>query len=80
MDYTIKTNHQLGQALRSCRKERGLTQAVLGARVGLSQTDVSALEQNPGRSSAERLMRLLSALDLEIVLQDKLRQAPPCDW
>ena len=75
MDHTIKTAGQLGQALKSCRKERGLTQEALGNKVGLLQTDVSSMERDPGRSSSERLLRLLSALDMEIVLRDK-RQAP----
>ena len=74
MDHTIKTASQLGQALKSCRKERGLTQEALGTKVGLLQTDVSSMERDPGRSSSERLLRLLSALDMEIVLRDK-RQA-----
>lgn len=71
MDYTIATPTQLGKVLAGCRKEQRLTQSGLGARVGLLQKAVSAFESDPSRSSVQRLFRLLSALELELVLRDK---------
>jgi hypothetical protein len=37
----------------------------------LRQNAVSAIEADPGRSSVGRLFKLLSALDLELVVRDK---------
>ena len=71
MEYTVTTPSQLGQVLQGCRKQRGLTQRELGARVGLLQKAVSMLETDPSRTSVERLFKLLSALELQIVLRDK---------
>jgi len=71
MEYTVTTPSQLGRVLQGCRKQRGLTQRELGARVGLLQKAVSMLETDPSRASVDRLFRLLSALELQVVLRDK---------
>jgi len=77
MEYTVTTPSQLGQLLQGCRKQRGLTQRELGARVGLLQKAVSMLETDPSRTSVERLFQLLSALELQIVLRDKRAESTP---
>ena len=76
MEYTITTPTQLGQVLEGCRKQQKLTQSELGAKVGLLQKAISTFETDPSRTNVARLFRLLSALDLELVLRDK-RSAPP---
>lgn len=77
MEYTITTLTQLGQVLEGCRKQQGLTQRELGARIGLLQKAISAVESNPSRTSVERLFRVLSALELELVLRDKRSGTSP---
>lgn len=76
MAYTITTPGQLAKVLEGCRKQQRLTQSKLGAKVGLLQKAISAFETDPGRTNVARLFRLLSALDLELVLRDR-RSAPP---
>ncbi len=71
MEYTVHTPQQLAQALRSQRNSRRLTQKVAGAPVGLLPKTVSALESSPERSSVESLFKLLSALEMELVLRPK---------
>jgi HTH-type transcriptional regulator/antitoxin HipB len=71
MEYTVHTTRQLAQALRSQRSSKRLTQKVAGAPVGLLPKTVSALESSPQRSSVESLFKLLSALELELVLRPK---------
>lgn len=71
MDYFIPTSQHLGLALRSERKKKGLTQQEAGHRVGLYAKTVSALENHPGSATIESLMKLLSALDLELVVAPK---------
>ncbi len=71
MEYNVHTPQQLAQALRSQRKSRRLTQKAAGAPVGLLPKTVSALESSPERSSVESLFKLLSTLELELVLRPK---------
>lgn len=71
MDFTIRTPLQLAQALKAQRAGNKLTQQEAGKRVGLLPKTISALESTPGRSSVESLLKLLSALELELVLREK---------
>ena len=71
MEYTVHTPQQLAQALRSQRNSKQLTQKVAGTPVGLLPKTVSALESSPERSSVDSLFKLLSALEMELVLRPK---------
>ena len=64
----------LGQALRSERKLKGLSQKAVGHSVGMEQHTISKIEKgNPG-TELNTLFRLLAALDLELTIQP--RQKP----
>ena len=76
MRQIIRTSTQLGQMLQGQRKSLVLTQAELGAMVGISQKRQSALELAPERITVERLLRLISALNLEIIIQDRNHDEP----
>ncbi len=52
--------------IRMKRRELGLTQKELGARLGIDQRTVSALEKNPGSISSARLFAVLGALELQL--------------
>ena len=69
MEYPAQTSDQLAQALRCQRIAKRLTQQRAGAGVGLLPKTVSALETAPHRSTIKSLFKLLSALDLELVLR-----------
>jgi len=71
----LQTTHQLGVALRSRRKALQLTQAEVGAKVGMSQNRLSELELAPEELNVKQLMMLLSVLGLELTLQ--VRDAKP---
>ena len=71
VDHVARTPAQLGPILKSCRIERGLTQRSAGAPVGLKQSTVSQIEAHAERSSVASLYKLLSALNLELVISDK---------
>lgn len=77
MDYLIKTPAQLGPLLAGTRRQRKLTQAAAGAKVGLAQNAVSALETDASKASLDRIFRLLSALELDLVIRDRRAKAPP---
>jgi HTH-type transcriptional regulator/antitoxin HipB len=71
VDYAARTPAQLGPILRSIRIERGLTQQDVGAKVGLKQSTVSAIENSAAHTRVDTLYKLLSALELELVVRDK---------
>ncbi len=68
--FPVRFPGQLRQHLRAIRKERGLTQAQLGALVGVSQARIAEIEANPGLVSFEQLMKLLSMLGANMTLHE----------
>jgi len=78
--YPIKTPEQLGAVLQGCRKSQELTQAEVGARVGLPQKEISKLELNPANTSLARVFKLLAALELEIVVRERGATANRSEW
>lgn len=71
MEYVARTPEQLGTILRGNRTLLALTQQAAGAKVGLKQSTVSALENAAGASRIESLYKLISALNLELVLRER---------
>jgi HTH-type transcriptional regulator / antitoxin HipB len=83
----LQTPAQLSEHLRSLRKSKGLTQAELGALVGLDQTRIAKIEHDPSVVSVGQLMKLLAALQVRVLLQPQQgREAAPksrdtrADW
>ncbi len=71
MQRKIISPESLGFALREERKKKGLNQTELGMLVGIDQTTISKVEQGKPGTRLDTLFRLLSALDLELMLQPK---------
>ena len=69
--YLIRSPAQLASHLRSLRKIRRLTQAQLGTLVGLDQTRIAKIERDPRRISAGQLLKILSALEMQVLLESK---------
>ncbi|HKI70158.1 MAG TPA: helix-turn-helix domain-containing protein [Verrucomicrobiae bacterium] len=78
--YPVKTPQQLGAVLQGCRKARKLTQAQVGARVGLPQKEISKLEMSPANTSLARVFKLLAALELEIVVRERGTADTSSEW
>lgn len=72
----LLTATQLGQLLRAARKQRGLTQAAVGARLGLSQNRVSHLEGHADELSVKQLLTWCAVVGLELSLAQRLATAP----
>lgn len=68
--FSVRFADQLRQHLRALRKRHGLTQAQLGALIGVSQARIAEIEANPGLVSFEQLMKLLSVLGVSLTLQE----------
>lgn len=64
--YPLHFSAQLRQHLRALRQKHGLTQAQLGARIGVSQARVAEIEANPGLVSLDQILHLLAALDVSL--------------
>jgi len=65
----LQTPSQLASHLRSFRKARGLTQARLGALVGLDQTRIAKIERDPGRVAVGQLLKLFAVLRVRVLLE-----------
>lgn len=79
----LLTAPQLGQTLLAARKARGMSQAALASRLGLSQPRVSFLEQNAGDLSVEQLLAWCAILGLELSIgsrTDESAQRTPAGW
>ncbi|MBA3625709.1 MAG: helix-turn-helix transcriptional regulator [Methylibium sp.] len=61
--------------MQAARKSAHLSQTALASRVGLSQSRLSAMELEPGSISLEQLLKLFSALNLELLVQTKMRSS-----
>ena len=79
-DYTVRTSRQLGPILQGFRKTRELTQAQVGNAVGLPQSVISKLELEPSRAAFGRVFKLLAALDLELVVRPRDKNARSSEW
>jgi HTH-type transcriptional regulator/antitoxin HipB len=72
MDYILQNPSQLGDHIRALRKAKGLTQKQLSVLLGVDQTRISDIERHPVTVNVAQLVRLLTALDAQVVLR-----APP---
>ena len=77
MDYPIQSPAQLSSHLRALRKARGLSQAQLGAVLGVGQTRVARIEHDPTAISVEQFLGILSALGVQMVLRPTGGQTAP---
>ncbi|MDN5844389.1 MAG: helix-turn-helix domain-containing protein [Alcaligenaceae bacterium] len=78
-DFYAATPDQLAAVLRGLRTQTGLTQKQAGNKVGLLPKTISALEADPRRSTITSLYKLLSALEVEIILKPKPQAATSHD-
>ncbi len=80
MNYAAHTPKQLGQVLRGQRKSQKLTQKEAAQVVGLLPKTISKLELATETATIESLFKLLSALQLELVLRPKSQESPTREW
>ncbi|OZI20967.1 hypothetical protein CAL26_26320 [Bordetella genomosp. 9] len=83
MDFPVRTLQQLRPVLQGFRKAKGLTQAQLAARLGISQQSYAKLEAAPAKASVERLFTVLQMLRVEVHLRPMDQQdanASKLEW
>ena len=71
MKHTVRTADQLAKVIQGIRKSTGQSQKAVANKVGMFQKTISLIETNPENASLGSLFKLLSALNLELILQDK---------
>lgn len=79
-DYVARTPTQLGAILQGYRRERKLTQKAVGESIGLPQGAVSQIESDPTTTSLSRIYRMLSALELELVIRPRSSSGGTTEW
>ncbi|MDC9581914.1 helix-turn-helix domain-containing protein [Xenorhabdus sp. PR6a] len=67
----ITSPKTLAVAIRDKRKKIQMTQQKTADLIGMKQSTVSAFENTPEKSKLETLFKLLSALDLELVITER---------
>jgi HTH-type transcriptional regulator/antitoxin HipB len=67
-DYPIQSPGQLASHLRALRRVRGLSQAQLGALLGVDQSRVARIERDPTAVSVGQFLSVLNALGAQMVL------------
>jgi transcriptional regulator with XRE-family HTH domain len=65
---------QIGHAIRRERERRGLDQGAFADLADVHRTYVSKFENETPRDTIGRLLRMLNALDLELVIRPKRRR------
>lgn len=73
--YEIGEPRRLGRALREERRKRGLTQAGLADRAGVSRGWLIKFEQGHHSAEADSIFRVIAALGLTMTLTEQIQ--PP---
>jgi HTH-type transcriptional regulator/antitoxin HipB len=76
MLHLIATPDQLAQLLAASRRQAGLTQAEAAARIGVSQSRISALETDADALTLNQLLALCGIYGLQLQLRDKSQPVP----
>jgi HTH-type transcriptional regulator/antitoxin HipB len=69
MDFPLNTSAQLPPVLRGLRKQAGLTQAEVAARIGTTQQTYARIEADPSATSVGRFLAILQAIGAGMALQ-----------
>lgn len=69
MDFPLNTAAQLPPVLRGLRKQAGLTQAEVAARIGTTQQAYARIEADPSTTSVGRFLAILQAIGAGMALQ-----------
>lgn len=71
MAHMLQTPSQLSSHLRALRLARGWSQETLGIKLGLDQTRVSKIENDPLSISVDQLLKVLDALGVLVQLLER---------
>ncbi|CAM3797700.1 helix-turn-helix domain-containing protein [Polynucleobacter brandtiae] len=69
MDYPIQTLESLKLFIKAFRKQKGVTQADMAEKLGITQQAYARFEGNPQLATFERLFLVLRILDVGISIE-----------
>ena len=72
-EYLVVGPQSLGRSIREFRLRCHLSQQALAEQVGIHRSYLSELESGATTEALERIVRTLSALNLEIVIRERSR-------
>lgn len=75
--YPVDTPQQLRAMLRSLRQSRGLTQAQLGERLGVTQKRIARIEAAPEVTGFDQIARMVTAMGYRLLIAPQPGQASP---
>jgi HTH-type transcriptional regulator/antitoxin HipB len=75
--YPVQTPAQLASYLKSLRKAKGLTQAQLGLRLGVTRARISEIETDPSNLGFSQLQRILHLLGSRLVIDTHANSTRP---
>jgi len=70
MRYPVDTPSQLRLLLRALRKARGLSQAQVGAMLGVTQQRLAQIEARPAAATFDTVLRLIALLKGRMYVED----------
>ena len=76
MIHLVATPDQMAQLLSAGRRQAGFTQAEAAARIGISQSRISALETDASALTLAQLLALCGAYGLQLQVRDKNQPMP----
>lgn len=79
MEQLIHSLKALGVAIKRQRKAKKLSQTQAGSAFNINQSTLSSIEQGAEGTRLITLFRVLSALDLELVIRSKNHKKPEND-
>jgi HTH-type transcriptional regulator / antitoxin HipB len=83
--YAVDTPQQLRTILRSLRQASGLTQAQLGARLGVTQKRIARIEAAPEVTAYDQIARMVTAMGYRLLIekpapQHQVAEPGPDTW
>jgi HTH-type transcriptional regulator / antitoxin HipB len=73
MESIARTPLQFGNDIRENRRRLGITQEQLAAKAGVRQRTISDIESASGSARLDTVMRILAALELELVVRTRTK-------
>jgi transcriptional regulator with XRE-family HTH domain len=70
-EFRVIGPHSFGLAIREFRDRRGVTQQELADRADVHRSYLSELETGHTTEAVNRIIRMLTALDLEVVIRER---------
>lgn len=81
MNKTLRSNKELGEAIRSLRKKQQLKQIDLARKASVRQALISDIENGINATRLDTLLKILAALNMDLAIVPRVRSIfNPADY